>query len=153
MWPTGWKGAVCGCVGPLPEKEKKSHNKLIGHSLIVRFSPPPPLSFNRSTHRGRPLFSSFWRRGSCWWGRGWRETVLHIRSLQVHVAFPFLVGTDLRIKPKVHIFLPTCRDIYPSDCFGVREVRLPLDTQRRCLSPGILTRLLWDNPKTLSRAV
>lgn len=51
MWPTGWKGAVCGCVGPLPEK-KKSHNKLIGHSLIVRFSlsPPPSLSLSTGQH-------------------------------------------------------------------------------------------------------
>lgn len=51
MWPTGWKGAVCGCVGPLPEKKKKSHNKLIGHSLIVRFSPPLSLFQQVNTQR------------------------------------------------------------------------------------------------------
>lgn len=33
------------------KKKKKSHNKLIGHSLIVRFSsPPPPLSLSTGQH-------------------------------------------------------------------------------------------------------
>lgn len=70
--------AVCGCVGSVPVK---SHNKLIGHLLIVWLFFFLSCSFNRSIHRGRPLFSSFWRRESCWWDREWRETVLQIKRL------------------------------------------------------------------------
>lgn len=56
-----WKRRACLCgrlagKGPsvavwarCQKKKKKSHNKLIGHSLIVRFS-PPPLSLSTGQH-------------------------------------------------------------------------------------------------------
>lgn len=44
----GWlEEAVCGCVGSLPAK---SHNRLIGHLLIVRFF--PSLSTGQYTEEG-----------------------------------------------------------------------------------------------------
>lgn len=43
------RGRLWLCGPAARKKKKKSHNKLIGHSLIVRFSSPPPPSLSLST--------------------------------------------------------------------------------------------------------
>lgn len=87
----GWQEikAVCGREWVLCQK-KKVMRKITGHLLIAWFF---SVCFNRSTHRGRPLFSWSWRRESCWWGIEWREMVLVLWYTANLVSIPYQVNS------------------------------------------------------------